>query len=258
MKQQERHDRILERLDREGSVSTSELTRELDVNIVTIRRDLAALEQTGALQRMHGGAVASRLGRIEFAFREDQQACAREKQAIGAAAAGLIVPGMTIALDTGTTTLAVARAIGDAPGLKVLTSSLAVAATLYPRADVELVLLGGIARSGSPDLYGMLTEDNIRHFHVDVAFLGADAVTREGACTTDMRTARVSQALIDSADESILLADHTKFDRASFVRIAGWDRIRRVITDQAVNADTRAWLEERAAAVQYGVPGQAH
>ena len=102
---------------------------------------------------------------------------------------------MTVALDTGTT-LEVSNAIAGIENLTVLTSSLAIASTLYARDTINLVLLGGKARRGSPDLAGWLTEENLKHFRVDVTMVGADGADRDGLYTNDESIARVTQAMI--------------------------------------------------------------
>lgn len=251
MSHSKRHDVILERLAQNGAVSTVDLAEEFGVNIVTIRRDLATLASEGSLHRTRGGAAASRVGRVEFAFEQDRRTNLNEKRAISETVAASIHSGMSISLDTGTTTLEIARHIARTPDLKVLTSSLAVASTLYPHENIELVLLGGQARKGSPDLCGMLTEENLLRFRVDLAVLGADAVTSEGLYTTDIGVARVSQAMLGSAGSAVLAIDSSKFERTAFVRFAGWDSITRVVTDNGVPPGSRDWLAERATSVTY-------
>ena len=249
-----RHAKILERLATHGEDSVQALADHFQVSVMTIRRDLAELESKGELTRTHGGAMLSRAGIIEFAFREKGQHNAGEKLAIAREAAALVHPGMTITLDTGTTTLEVAKALAGVPDLTVLTSSLAIASALYGRPNVSLLLAGGAVRAGSPDLYGWLTEENLKQFRVDIAFIGADGADREGVFTTDVDVARVSQAMIASAGETVLVADHTKFARPAFVRFAAWRDIDRVITGNTMAANTRRWLKKAVGTVTYAKP----
>lgn len=233
---------ILDYLSRHGEAGVRELADRFGVSLMTVRRDLAYLENQGNLTRTHGGSVLSKQSVLEFAFREKEATNAAQKQAIARAVAESVEPGMTLSLDTGTTTLEVARAIAPVPQLTVLTSSLAIASALFGRDNIELVLLGGTARKGSPDLFGMLTEDNLKQFLVDMAVLGADGVTREGVYTTDVAIARVSQAMIAGATRTVLAIDSSKFDRTAFVKVTGWSRITRVVTDAGTPPSVRKWL----------------
>lgn len=254
-----RQTQILELLNRQGEVSVRDLAERYQVSVMTVRRDLALLEESGELTRTHGGAFLSKAGIIEFGFREKGRASAAQKHAIALEAAQSVRPGMAITIDTGTTCLEVARAVAGIRDLTVLTSSLAIASALYARDNIELVLLGGTARKGSPDLSGWLTEENLKRFRVHLAILGADGADAEGVFTTDVNVARVSQAMIAGARETLLVADHSKFERPAFVRYAAWAEITRVITDAGVGATTRKWLNKAAqvAYVRSGTPAGA-
>ena len=246
-----RHASILQRLAEEGEVLVEDLAPRFGVNTVTVRRDLAALERRGLIHRTHGGAILSRGGKIEFAFQTRGQARAAEKEAIGQVVADLLQPGLSVCLDTGTTTLAVARHLRRIPRLRVVTSSLVIAAVLYPCDNIELVILGGVVRKGSPDLFGMLTEENIRRFNLDVAVIGADAATHQGVFTTDVGISRVSQSMLAAAAKVILAIDSSKFEARAFVQFASWTDIDHVVTDDAAPAGARQWLEKVVGTVTY-------
>jgi DeoR/GlpR family transcriptional regulator of sugar metabolism len=158
---------------------------------------------------------------------------------------------MRITLDTGTTTLEVARAIIGIKNLTVLTSSLVIASTLYPYDNIELVLLGGTVRQGNPDLSGWLTEENLKRFRVDMAILGADGADRNGIYTSDVNVARISQSMILSAKHVVSVMDHRKFQQPSFVQFSGWDDIHHVITDTGTPANIRKWLNNKTGKVTY-------
>ncbi|MEI6082716.1 MAG: DeoR/GlpR family DNA-binding transcription regulator [Verrucomicrobiota bacterium] len=239
-----RQQTIIGLLRERGNVSVTDLTRQFDVTSMTVRRDLDHLEQHGYLTRTHGGALFSQQVKIQFAFREKQEHQLAEKAAIARAAARLVQPGMTIVLDTGTTTLEVARAVAGIANLKVLTSSLAIASVLYARDNIDLILLGGNARKNSPDLTGPLTEDNLRQLRVGLAILGADALDRDGLYTGELAVARISKAMIAAAGRTILVADSTKFQRRAFVRFAGWEQVDTLITDPRLPSADRRWLSK--------------
>ena len=237
-----RQQHIIEQLRLQREVSVQALAGHLKVSPITIRRDLELLEREGALTRTHGGAVFSRSAVVEFAFLDRALHRTAEKFAIAQYLASVVQPGMTIVLDTGTTTLEVARAIAGIPRLRVLTSSLAIASALHAYDNIELVLLGGSVRHHSPDLTGPLTEENLQQFQTELAILGADALSREGLYTTDLGIARISQAMIASAREKWLVADSSKFTRRSFVKFADYSAVSHLVTDEGLAESEREWL----------------
>lgn len=239
-----RQQNILQLLAGREEASVAELAEHFRVASMTIWRDLAVLEQAGRVTRTHGGALLAAPSVAAFAFQERRQSQMIEKAAVGRTAAQLVKPGMTVILDTGTTTLEVARALGGIPRLKVLTSSLAVASALLAHDDLELVLLGGTVSKGSPDLSGALTEDNLAAFRADLAFIGSDAMDKRGFYTSSQQIAGVSRAIIASAHQTILVADSSKFGKTAFVRIAGWEAIYGMVMDDGLSMDTRRWGEQ--------------
>jgi len=241
-----RHREILETLQAGRPVTVSRLATHFGVTPATIRRDFDELELAGRLERTHGGAVLSKPGRIEFQLRRREEVMAAAKQAIARATAKLIRPGMTLTLDTGTTTLEVARALRGIENLRVLTSSLAVAAALHPFDGIRLILLGGEARRHEPDLFGELTEDNLRRFRVDVAIIGADRVTTDGVFTSDPEGVRVSRAMIRGAARCLLAADSSKFSTPAFHLFSSWDKIDSVVTDDGLKPAVRRWVARKA------------
>ncbi len=235
----------------------ADLARRLGVTPATIRRDLDALQDAGHVERTHGGAVLSKAGHIEFRLRHRSEAMADAKRAIARAAARHVRPGMTLSLDTGTTTLEVARALTAAGPIQVLTSSLAIAAVLHPHERIRLILLGGQARQNDPDLFGDLTEENLARFHVDLAIVGADGVTADGLWAEDPQIVGVSRAMIRGAERCLLVADSTKFGRKAFCRVAGWDRVSDAITDSRLPARERAWAR-KAGRLTLAAPEEKH
>ncbi|MCF7854360.1 MAG: DeoR/GlpR family DNA-binding transcription regulator [Candidatus Pacebacteria bacterium] len=237
---------ILELLTARDEVSVAELADRFQVTPMTIRRDLEALAAEGRITRTHGGAVLTAPSVVAFAFQERRQARLAEKQAIAREATRHIPPGTAMILDTGTTTLEVAKAIKGIPDLKVLTSSLAIASALLAHDQLELVLLGGTVNRGSPDLSGPLTEENLASFRADVAVIGADAVDQKGLYTRCQNIAGVSRAMIASAGKTVLVADSSKFGTTSFVQFADWKDIDIVVVDTGLAPTHQRWLKKLA------------
>jgi DeoR/GlpR family transcriptional regulator of sugar metabolism len=249
-----RHDKILAVLAQGGEVSARELAQQFTVSLITIRRDLMLLERQGKLRRTHGGAILSPTRVVEFSFFERGRMRAEEKALIAREAAKLVRPGMAISLDGGTTTFEVAMVIREISPLTVLTPSLAIAAVLYAQANIELVLVGGMAGSNSPDLTGTLTEQNLKQFHVDLAFVGCDGIDHDGAYAKTVAVIRVCRAIVDGSDKIVLVADHSKFAKPSFSRFATLQEFDRIITDDRVPDATRQWLSDQSLPVTYATP----
>ncbi|SDS48570.1 DeoR/GlpR family DNA-binding transcription regulator [Opitutus sp. GAS368] len=206
-----RQAQIRERLSAHPGVSVSELARKFDVSEMTVRRDLAALEGKSHIQRTHGGAMLTQRMMLEFDYRARREHNRPLKQAIAAAARKLIQPGQRLILDNGTTTLELASLLKDGQDLTVITPSLAVASELQHAAGVEVILLGGVIRRGSPDLTGPVTEHCLELFAADYAFQGADGIGANGAIyNSDLRLACVDKIMRRVAHKSCVLADHTK------------------------------------------------
>jgi DeoR/GlpR family transcriptional regulator of sugar metabolism len=233
-----RQTRIRERFAERPGVSISKLAREFDVSEMTIRRDLAALEGKAHIQRTHGGAVLTERMMLEFDYR-DRRAKHREvKCAIAAAARKLVRPAQRLILDTGTTTLELAALLKDGENLTVITPSLAVASELQHAGGVEVILLGGVIRRGSPDLTGPVTEHCLELFAADIAFQGADGIGNDGSIyNSDLRLARVDKLMRRVAKRCCVLADHTKIGQTALARSGSLADVDTFITDKAAPAD---------------------
>jgi DeoR/GlpR family transcriptional regulator of sugar metabolism len=242
---------MIELLGARGELEVTDTARRFGVTQATVRRDFQYLEDQGHLVRSHGGAIPSPAALAQLAFVRKGQRNEAQKRAIGQAVAKEIRPGMVVALDTGTTTLEVAKSLVNVAGIKVLTTSLPIAAVLHAQENIEVILMGGTVRKNDPDLSGALTEENLRRFRSDVAVLGADAAGKEGLFTTDMAIARTSQAMMSGARRRLVAIDSTKFAARGLFRYAPWDDVAAVYTDAEVEASDRAWLKKLGAAVHF-------
>lgn len=224
---------LLKILERQENVNTVEVARHFGVNPMTIRRDLRMLEESGQVLRCYGGAVAAQRITFEFEFDERQNRNLEFKQRIGQVAAGLIESGQTVFLDTGTTTLEVARALARRDvACSVLTCSLVVASELWGRSQIELNLLGGRVRQGSPDLVGPVTEMLVDKFTADIAFIGADGIDPKRGCfVNDMEIAGISERMSAHARRLVVVADHEKLRQAGKIRHIGMDEFKELVTN---------------------------
>ncbi len=230
---EQRRNVILSALDERGSVVVNELAEQLDVSLMTIRRDLKNLEEEGALRRVHGGAVTMRGRNLEMIYHVRADFMQAEKVRIGRMAAGLVSAGDSIALDSGTTTYEVARALLDVPNLTILTPSLHIAILFLNQPETRVVVSGGIARPIEGSLAGELARHAFKHLFVDRLFLAVGCIDAEyGLTETHWDEALVKQAMIASAREVIVVADSSKFGRVGFAQVAGFNHVHKVITDK--------------------------
>ncbi|WP_261165277.1 DeoR/GlpR family DNA-binding transcription regulator [Microbacterium sp. Marseille-Q6965] len=241
----------------EARVSVADLADRLGVTTETVRRDLALLEQAGALRRVHGGAVAPDRGSAtEADLRERQRRGGPAKGAIATRALDGLGRGFTgsVLLDAGTTTGAVAELLPrwfDGGGVHVVTHSVVLAAGLTSAGFAELTTLGGRVRGLTGAAVGAATVAAIDALRPDVALIGANGVSAGfGASTPDPEEAEVKRAIIRAARRRILLADASKFEEESLQQFARFDEIDVLVTDRApgetlaralAEADVEVW-----------------
>ncbi len=235
----QRRQALLSMLAEDGSVSVSEVAESLGVSTMTIRRDLESLERSGCAVRSYGGAVAVQRVTFEFALDREKQANSEQKARIGAAAAARIQPGQSVFLDTGTTTLEVARALASLRiRCSVATSSLVIASVLWGRDPIELTVLGGRVRRESPDLGGPGSELILDRLNADLAILGADSLDPERGCfAQDIDYVRIPEIMAANARTVMIVADSTKIGSTSGVRFLHTSEVDELVTDAAAPAD---------------------
>jgi DeoR/GlpR family transcriptional regulator of sugar metabolism len=256
---QERRQIILAQLRKDGRVEVAALARRLGVSDETIRRDLTWLEETGQAVRTHGGALLRSLGALPLAER-----CAvslEAKQAIGKLAAGLIQPGESVLIDSGSTGLEIARALNarlevspaQTPDIHVVTNSLAVAVELANAPHVLVTVLGGTLRSAELCMVGPETVAALKRYRLDRVFLACAGIDLErGIAVANPFEAEVKRAMLAGASQRIVAADGSKLGRTALVQIAGLDGIDLLITDRDADVGTVAAL--RAAGLQVILP----
>jgi len=231
-----RHTRIAELLAARGECTVGFLSRRLGVSGMTIRRDLQAMAQAGKVIRTYGGAAPAGRVSFEFAFLARTRENGAAKEAVARAAAALVGDGDSVMLDSGTTTLALARCLKHRKGLTVITTSLPIASELQFCDGLQVLLLGGLLQRGAPDLAGALTESNLEILHADIAFIGADGIDARGNIYNDSPIiARMLSRMAASADRVFAVADSSKIGRAALMRfgnVAKWDGL---ITDRGLN-----------------------
>lgn len=228
----EREAFILEVLKKNGVVTVEELAEHLNVTPMTIRRDLTRLEKQGIAYRSHGGAVLNRPLEKEQSYEVKMLRHHEEKYRIAQAAAELVKDGDTVLLDAGTTTFELATMLKTKKDLTVVTTDLKIAMELY-QSDLRLFFSGGQIQKETAGAIGSLPGEFISRIHVDLAFIGTSAVSKDWhICTPTMEKVTLKQKMIDSAANTVLLTDSSKFGRNSFFKICSLTEIETLITDK--------------------------
>lgn len=218
---EERRRTILELVGASSKVTVPGLVGRFGVSGATIRADLRALDKRGLLTRTHGGAILKGAAGFEPSSREKEVERLDAKKRAAAAAAELVTEGDTLLIDTGTTTLELARLLRDRFRGTVVTNDWMIARTLEDAEKVKVVLLGGTLRRGFHCTVGPDGRGQLARLKVDKAFMGANGFSVEaGATTPDQDQAETKRAMIAAARQVILLCDSSKFGRVSFVQFA--------------------------------------
>jgi DeoR/GlpR family transcriptional regulator of sugar metabolism len=238
----ERQNKILQLIRENGKVTVNEIGKLFDVSEMTVRRDLRELDSQRLLRRVHGGAV-NNLGRnYEPPLQERSTKNLEAKHAIGCKAAQLVHNGDSIALDVGTTTLEVARCLGDRQNLTILTSSIPIANEIISKfalgSELRLILTGGIVRAGELSMIGHFASRVFEELHVDKAFIGVAGLTIDGGLTEyNLEDALVKRVVLQSAKKKIAVIDSSKLGRTAFTSICPLSCIDTIVTDE--NADKK-------------------
>lgn len=222
-KQDARYQAILDVLHKTGSVSVDALSEQLEVTVVTIRRDLDAMERKGLLHRTHGGAVPIQPLFYE-PFRRDRsfvmqvERQADEKRRIGYAAAALIEPDEIIAVTPGTTAAAVVRALPLNYNLTVVTNTANVVMELSKRKDLKVFVTGGTLHGEWFSLVGPHAIRSLDNMLIHTLFIGADGLDPEwGATSFDQDEGELARTMVEHARRHVAVVDYSKLGK-----VAGW------------------------------------
>ncbi len=242
---------ILESVRRDGAVRVAELVDQFGVSDMTIRRDLDVLARSGAVEKVHGGAVVADGATVfEPRFEAKSALESEAKAAVAKAAAALVEPGSVVAISAGTTSFAVASHLLGVPRLTVVTNSLPVAELLRTAArdqgdEAPALLLTGGAPTRSAALVGPLADQGIRSLNVDLLILGAHGVSeRAGLTTPNLAEAQTNRALVSCARRVMVVADHTKWGVVGLSGFAALDEVDVFVTDGHLDAQAQAVLDE--------------
>jgi DeoR family transcriptional regulator of aga operon len=242
-----------------GHLNVAGAAQALGVSEATIRRDLDQLAEQRMLTRTRGGAITSSQLAYDLPLLYKTARNAPEKQLIGRVAADLITPGTTVALNGGTTTVEVARALvgrGDprdgqaTGGVTVVTNALSIASELAARPQIKLVVTGGVARPESHELIGPLATYVLDDLTFDWVILGVDGLdTVAGATAHHEGEASINRLMTERAQHVAIVADSSKLGKRAFARVCGIDKIDVVVTDATAESPAVTAFAEKGVRV---------
>ncbi|MDX9938426.1 MAG: DeoR/GlpR family DNA-binding transcription regulator [Sphaerochaetaceae bacterium] len=224
---------IQSKLDADQSVQVGKLAQELGVSEMTIRRDLNDLERIGVLRKTHGGAVKDVSRSYEPPFSLRMHESLEEKRMIGREAVRYVNEGDTIAIDSGTTTIELAKELVSFKNLTIVTTSIHIAMIFLDHPSITVLLSGGVLRKHEGSLVGSFARSTFNSLYFDTFFVSAAALSEEaGLSDYIIEDATVKRMIMEHAKRTVALVHAEKFGQAAFAQIAPLDEIDVLITDK--------------------------
>lgn len=233
---EERRQKLSDLVNGRGFVPLPEIVAEMGVSESTVRRDLDYLHEAGVLRRTHGGAIAVGESVALPAFDERTSRQAKEKKKIGQRMAAIIQDGETVLLDGGTTTLEVARHLVGR-SLQVVTNSLPIATLLASSRETDLVLIGGFIYPKTGVALGTLAVQAMKDLHAHRLVMSVGGLNQRGLYNGNLLLVETEKAMMRCADETNVVADHTKFGQQALAFLDDWSGIDRVVVDDQVTPE---------------------
>ncbi len=239
---QERRNRLLEFVRVRRFASLPDLTREVEVSESTVRRDLEFLEEQGTIRRIHGGVLYAGTSPKLPHFEARQPAEWDKKRAIARRAVELIENSDTVLLDGGSTTYEVARLLVGRP-VHVVTTSLPVANLFASDSHSDLVMIGGNICPRTGVAQGPYADRMLGRVRVRKTVLSVAGINEEGCFNNNLLLVETERAMMDAADEVIVVADSTKFGHQSLGHVCPLKDIDQLVVDDGISTQWREKLE---------------
>jgi DeoR family fructose operon transcriptional repressor len=230
----ERKFRIVEYVKQHRVATIAELAQEFDVHDATIRRDLEEIEQKGLVKRTHGGVTIDQWTNDEPSFNERAVQQLDQKMRIGKMAASLIQDGEHVIIDSGTTTLHIAKHLVHRSNITVVTNDMNIAMELRDAAGIKVIMTGGELYPSSYMFNGMFTDHVLKSLHVQKAFIGIPVIhPKFGLMHPEAQLVPTKQGMIGAAEKIIVVADDSKIGNLSLHTVAPVDAVHTLITGDA-------------------------
>ncbi len=230
----ERHEKILQLLEREEELSVNELSRLCQVSLVTIRSDLRTLEEQNFLVRTHGGASLAGTDNIARRMSINHKV----KQRIAARAAGLVKEGDTVLLEAGSSIALMARELSLRKNINIITNNAFVARQFHDSAGINVILLGGKFQQESETMVGPMIREYLGYYNFSRVFLGLDGFTMDrGAMCRDMERGEVMREFLRQGAKVCFLSDSTKFGKTAVKSVCSPDGMDCLVTDTGLSPE---------------------
>jgi len=238
-----RRQQIVEVLTEHGYITVEELSQRLGVSAVTIRTDLASLEESGALIRTHGGAMRTEKKSTTRFLSTTMSEYEAQKRSIARKASRFLSNGSTIIVDSGSTTIHLMDYVSD-KDLTVVTNSIPAVDRIKDDESVEVYLIGGSLKRSYMGTIGPLANTAMSLLNADVYFMGAANFDNDGITSTNLMEVELKKAMIKAADKVVFMADSSKCGRKAFASLCSWDDIDVFVTD-SIDEELRGKLEQK-------------
>ena len=232
---------ILDMLTEDSDISVSTLSQTLGVSVVTVRNDLATLEEEGFVIRTHGGAMPTFHPQILARMRQDKD----RKAAIAKAAAEKIQDGETVIISAGTTTALIAKYLLGRRNVHIVTNNTLLLTYARTNPQLRVTLVGGEFRPSEEGLVGPLAIQSLDQVFVSKAFIGVDgASVKQGFTAHLVESADLVRKMAQQAEQVYVICDSSKFGKSGFARILPFDGVDGLITDAGLSKEFESTMRE--------------
>ena len=237
-----RYTKILNILSQKKKITIKEISDELKVSEVTIRKDLSQLESKGLLKREHGFATMldsdDVTNRLSFNY--------EIKKKIAQKALETIKDGETLMIESGSCCALLAEEIvSNRRDTTIITNSVFIATYVRNKAGARIILLGGEFQNESQVMIGPLIKICAMNFHVEKFFMGTDGFNEIGAMSGDLMRAEAVRNMAESAEQAIILTESKKFSQTGIVPLIPYEKISKIYTDNEMKETIKQKFESR-------------
>ncbi|MCP3773563.1 DeoR/GlpR family DNA-binding transcription regulator [Paenibacillus sp. MZ04-78.2] len=257
MFQEERLIAILQKLNEKQRITVTEICEWLQISWDTARRDLIKLEEQGSIIRTRGGAMLPSITKEVPNYEQRLQLGAPSKEAIGRLVGTLIHDGDYLYADSSTTVRCAMESMRTRRNV-VVTNSIDLAGMLTQKDEIRIHLLGGLLDNEQRLVYGARTLEMLSEYQVDKALLGTCGISSHGLTTMFEEESYLIRQIMRKSDQVIVLADHTKFGKKLFHRVAGLEGIDIIVTDREPSDEMKEELHKHQVELLITGEGEHH
>ncbi|MCS5422817.1 MULTISPECIES: DeoR/GlpR family DNA-binding transcription regulator [Psychrilyobacter] len=243
---EERKEKIIQLLEKNGNIKVSDLTRLFDVSLQTIRRDLEVLESEGLIKKVYGGAILKKKRVQDLTHSSREKQSLTEKEEIAEISLKLIEEGDSIALNDSTTNLALARKIKKKfKNLTIISNSLLIMSELSNVEGFNLILAGGILNVKEQAFFGEITERILDEFIIDKAFIAVSGFSLQtGVTDYPLEEVQLQKKLLEISQKAIIVADSSKLETTSLIKVRDAKDVDLLVTDSNISSEIKSRYEK--------------